>query len=179
MFEPMQSLIIICGQEGVGKSTLAKAITSHLKNGASFDAENILQVNPFEFSAAFQALAIKNSVDLIHNFYAAGYEAVVAGSFINDRKGYDAFRKLLNVSPKIYIVMLNAAKQIRDDRRIKREKPTSKEIRELVDTKCPPDPTLRDSQKKADYIYLEVDNSELTVDTTIECLRHSIPDVFR
>lgn len=147
----MQTLIIICGQEGAGKSTLAKAITAHLKNGASFDAENILQVNPFNFDNAFKALAIRNSVDLIHNFYDAGYETVVAGSFISDRQGYDVFRKLLRGNPQIYIVMLGATKQTRDDRRLKREKPTTKEWRDELDLKYPPDRTFYDSQKTGDY----------------------------
>jgi hypothetical protein len=107
---------------GCGKSTLAKAITSHLKNGASFDAENILQVNPFEFNDKFQSLAIKNSVSLIHNFYEAGFETIVAGSFISDRGGYDRFRKLLTVNPNIIVVMLTANKSTRDERIITREK---------------------------------------------------------
>jgi len=174
----MQSLIIICGQEGAGKSTLAKAITSHLRNGASFDAEQILQVNPFEFDEAFRALAVKNSVDLIHNFYDAGYQSVFAGSFIGDRAGYDAFRKLLKGSPKIYVIMLAASKQVRDDRRLKRGKPTTQEWRDHLDTKYPADQTLRKSQKTGDYAYLEIENSSLTIAETIECLRAFIPHIF-
>jgi len=175
----MQSLIIICGQEGAGKSTLAKAITPHLKNGASFDAEDILQVNPFEFDAAFQLLAIRNSVALIHNFFDAGYQTVIAGSFIGDRQGYDVFRQLLNVTPTIYVVMLGATKQVRDDRRVRREKPTTQEWREQLDVKYPPDRTLPETEASGDYKYIEIENSELAVEATIEVLRLAIPLAFR
>jgi hypothetical protein len=59
---------------------------------------------------------------LIHNFYEAGFETIVAGSFISDRGGYDRFRKLLTVNPNIIVVMLTANKSTRDERIITREK---------------------------------------------------------
>jgi len=175
---PMQSLLILCGQEGTGKSTVAKAITEYLRNGASFDAENMLQVNPFEFNDEFQALAIKNSIALIHNFYEAGYETVVAGSFIGNRNGYDRFRKLLSGKPNIIVVMLTTSKPVRDDRRIKREKPSCPEWRQALDNKYPPDRTLHDSEATGDYRYLEIDNSTLTLQATIEKLRQFAPGLF-
>ncbi len=174
----MQTAIILCGQEGTGKSTLAKMMVPMLKSGAAFDAENILQVNPFEFNDAFKALAIKNSVALIHNFFDAGFETVVAGSFINDRHGYDAFRALLKGTPKIYILMLGASKAVRDERRISRAKPTTKEWRDELDKKYPPDTTLRDLESSGDYKYVEIDNSGLNTLETFDRIRAAVPEVF-
>jgi hypothetical protein len=174
----MPTLVLLCGQEGAGKSTLAKGVTPYLKNGAAFDAENILQVNPFNFNDAFRALAIKNSISLIQNFFEAGFETVVAGSFIGNRDGYDAFRKLLQVDPKIYIVMLNASKVVRDERRITREKPTTREWRDDLDRRFPPDRSLYDSKSSGDYEYIEIDNSELTLAETLKQVCLQIPGVF-
>ena len=43
----VENLIILIGQEGVGKSTIAKAIVLYLERGTAFDTEDLLQVNPF------------------------------------------------------------------------------------------------------------------------------------
>ena len=99
-----KTLIILCGLEGSGKSTLTKALLPHLKNGAAFDAETILQVNPFEFNETFQNLAISHAADLIFNFYEHGFDTVVAASFINDRFWYDRFRTLLPGLYNIYLI---------------------------------------------------------------------------
>ncbi len=172
----MGKLLIICGQEGTGKSTIAKAILPHLKNGAAFDAENILQVNPFEFDEKFKQLAIDNSAVLINSFFGHGCERVVAGSFIGDRAGYDAFKTKLEHSPKVFIVMLVASQEVRDKRRMERAKPTTKEWRDIADAKAPKDTTL--GAAKDEYDYYEIDNSGLTVDETIAEVKKKIPDFF-
>ncbi|MDD5050894.1 MAG: hypothetical protein PHV93_04150 [Candidatus Pacebacteria bacterium] len=173
----MKNLLIICGQEGAGKSTLAKAIVPHLKNGAAFDAENILQVNPFEFDENFQSLALENSLDLIHNFFEGGYENVVAGSFLIDQTHFDAFKAKLKYAPKIYILMLTVEKGTRDERRLNRDKKTTKEWMDLVDSKFYLETSLRDKADES-YTYFEIDNTKLNVADTIELLKQKIPQFF-
>ena len=173
-----KALIILCGLEGSGKSTLTKAILPHLKNGAAFDAETILQVNPFEFNEAFQNLAISHAADLIFNFYEHGLDTVVAASFINDRFWYDRFRTLLPGLYNIYLIMLEADKKTRDIRRIARKKPTSKEARDWLDNKYPPDETLKDTEATGDYKYISIENSKFTVDEIIELIKTTLPGVF-
>ena len=172
----MKKLLIICGQEGTGKSTLSKAILPYLNNGAAFDAENILQVNPFEFDAKFKQLAIDNTSVLINSFFRHGYERVIAGSFINDRTDYDSFKTRLEYNPKVFIVMLIASQDVRDKRRIERSKPTTKEWRDIADTKAPKDMTL--VQTNDEYNYCEIDSSELTIKETIAGIKKKIPDFF-
>ncbi|MDD4989307.1 MAG: hypothetical protein PHV42_02675 [Candidatus Pacebacteria bacterium] len=173
----MKSLLIICGREGAGKSTLAKAIVPYLKNGASFDAENILQVNPFLFDENFQSLALENSLDLIHNFFEAEYENVVAGSFLIDQNHFDAFKAKLKYESKIYILMLTVDKGIRDERRLNRDKKTTKEWMDLVDSKFYLETSLRDNADES-YTYFEIDNSKMDVADTIELLKKQIPQFF-
>lgn len=173
-----KTLIILNGQEGAGKSTLAKALLPHLKNGASFDAETILQVNPFCFDENFQNLAISNAADLILNFYEHGFDTVIAASFLNDRPWYDRFRSLLPGHYNIYIIMLEANKETRDIRRIEREKPTSKEARDWLDNKYPPDTTFKEGEATEDYKYIAIDNSKLTVAETVGLIKATVPQVF-
>ncbi len=173
----MRNLIILEGQEGAGKSTIIKAILPELTNGAAFDAENILQVNPFEYNLDFQKLAIQNSVSLIENFFTAGYRTVVAASFIGDIKQYDRFRKAFKKKTNIYIVMLVAPKSTRDQRRLKRKKPTTKYWRNRLDKLFPQDTSLKDA--KRDYKYIEIDNGRLSINETVKAIKKALPGVFR
>lgn len=174
----IKKLLIIGGDEGAGKSTLAKKIVPHINNGAAFDAENLVQIFPFEFNNTFQNLVIDNSLDLIHNFYEYGYERVVAGSFVNDRNWFDIFRSKLKYDPQIYFLMLVVPKPERDIRRLTREKKSTKEMMDWLDNKYPPDTTLRDSQKTGDYTYVEIDNSNISIEDSIAKLKELIPDFF-
>lgn len=179
----MQKLLIICGQEGVGKSTLAKRIVPHIVNGAAFDAENILQVNPFEMNDEFERLAVDNSAALINNFFQYGYNNVIAGSFIRNKKGFDLLKEKLPTKPIIYLLMLTATKPVRDERRLQREKkPIDGKLIEWMkwmDIHYPPDATLKAAQDTGDYTYFEIDNTALTVEQTIEQVREKLPEFFR
>ncbi|PIR86913.1 MAG: hypothetical protein COU11_03605 [Candidatus Harrisonbacteria bacterium CG10_big_fil_rev_8_21_14_0_10_49_15] len=170
----MKKLLIIAGQEGVGKSTLTKALLPELENGAAFDAENILQVNPFVFGPEFKDLAIANSMALVYNFFEHGYERVVAASFINGQDGYERLKPKLKHNPKILVLQLTASQEVRDKRRIEREKPTTKEWRDIVDA-------VREKpfdKEDPGYTYAEIDNSELTVDETVVMIKERMVDFF-
>ncbi|HCG02046.1 MAG TPA: hypothetical protein DEV93_16070 [Chloroflexi bacterium] len=47
-------LLIIVGQEGTGKSTLTRALVPHVQPGAAIDAEDVGQVNPWQWNDAFK-----------------------------------------------------------------------------------------------------------------------------
>lgn len=174
----MKKLLIVCGDEGAGKSTFAKKIVPFLKNGASFDAENILQVNPFEFNKKFIKLAIANSVDLIHNFFEAGYEQVVAGSFISTREEFDVFNSQLAGDPEIYILQLTAEKFVRDDRRLKREKPTDQKQMDWMDINWPTSNSLAETAGDGSYSFFRLDNSELPIDQAIQKVKEGLSGFF-
>lgn len=174
-----RSLILVTGEEGVGKSTLMSALLAHTPGGAKVDAEDVGQVNPFEFGPDFLDMLWRNVASVIGNFWDAGYATVITGSLL-DGDTYDSFRQFRQYLPSsvsIQIVHLHASKPERDRRRIRREKPSSKEWRDRVDAAYPPDDTsLRDHA--TDYGYIAIDNTALELDETLARVFAALPDLY-
>lgn len=171
------NLIIITGQEGVGKSTIWKALLAVTPSAASFDAENVGQTNPWEMNEQFIRLLWKNVIDLIRNFRDAGFQTIIAGSFLTTYTEYKEFRRLFPDKMTVYVVHLCAEKAVRDRRRIERSKPTDKEDRDDIDRRYPEDCSLM--QAGDDYRYIRVDNSALSVAETVHAIQQAIPEVFQ
>lgn len=170
-------LIIIVGQEGAGKSTIVRALVPETPRGAQIDAEDVGQVNPWSWNDSFKILLWNNVTALARNFWQAGYTNVIAGSFINDYSDYAHFRTRLDRDVEIYLVHLCASKAVRDRRRIERSKPSNKQWRDELDQTFPEDTTLGDAE--ADYCYIRIDNSDLTMEETVERIRKALPEVFQ
>lgn len=170
-------LIIVTGQEGAGKTTIVRALLPHVQPGAVIDAEDIGQLNPWTWDDTFKHLLWDNVAALAHNFWQAGYDTVVAGSFINDFGDYQQFRSRLDGDVSIYLVHLCASKQARDERRIARSKPSSTESRDDLDQSFPKDTTLGGTA--ADYRYIPINNGSLSVDQTIDQIVRKLPRDIR
>lgn len=170
------NLITVVGQEGSGKSTTVRALLGVTPWSAQIDAEDIGTVNPWRMDDAFIRLLHANVAALTRNFWEAGYQNVIAGSFMSNSSDYLAFRARLAHEANVYIVHLCATKQTRDDRRIAREKPTSPEWRDKVDRADPEDSTLR--RLDADYRYVRIDNDAMTVTETVLAVQRAIPEVY-
>lgn len=170
-------LVIITGQEGVGKTTIVPALLPYVRPGAAFDAEEVGQVNPWHFEAAFKALLWDNVAALVRNFWEAGYATVVAGSFINDYADFEQFRTRLDGDIDIYVVQLCASKAVRDTRRIERPKASIKQWRDELDRSYPEDTTLH--RAPSEYRYVRIDNSSLSLADTVDQIVRALPEVFR
>src|SRR5688500_4417757 len=92
---PAERLVLVCGEEGAGKSTIVRALLPRTPYGARIDAEDIGQTNPCPMDDGFFDLLRRNVAALVTNFWRAGYHTVVAGSFVRDYRDYLAFRELL------------------------------------------------------------------------------------
>ncbi|MEJ7838266.1 MAG: hypothetical protein WKF81_05575 [Thermomicrobiales bacterium] len=57
------NLIIIVGQEGAGKSTTIRALLDATPSSAQIDAEDVGQVNPWQFDESFLHLLRANVAD--------------------------------------------------------------------------------------------------------------------
>lgn len=92
---PARRLVIVCGEEGAGKSTIVRALLPSTPGGARIDAEDIGQTNPCLMDDTFFGLLRRNVACLVENFWAAGYVNVIAGRFLRCHADYVSFRQLL------------------------------------------------------------------------------------
>lgn len=170
------NLIIIVGQEGSGKSTTVRALLEVTPRSAQIDAEDVGAVNPWQMDDAFIRLLHANVADVTRNFWDAGYQNVIAGSFMSNYSDYQKFRTRLARDANVYIIHLCATKQTRDARRIAREKETSEEWRNMVDRVDPEDSTLQNQD--ADYHYVRIDNDSMAVAETVLAVQQAIPELY-
>jgi ABC-type cobalamin/Fe3+-siderophores transport system ATPase subunit len=168
-------LIVVVGQEGVGKSTVVRSLLPYVPNGAVLDGEDVGQVNPWVFDEAFRELHRRNVAAVAANFWAAGYRTVVAGSFLRSLDEYLAFRPLIPADVEVTVVRLVARKDVRDRRRAERAKHTSQEWRDIVDRVDLEDTTL--ARADAGYRYVALDTSDLDVAPTVARIRTEVLDV--
>lgn len=169
-------LILVTGEEGAGKSTIIRALLPHTPCGARIDAEDIGQTNPCPMDDEFFGLLRRNVAALVQNYWAAGYRNVIAGSFLRDYRDYLAFREMLRGPLAVSLTELLVEKTERDRRRDTRAKQTSTEWRDMVDA-IPEDLTLR-TASDADYRYIGVDTTSLTISGTVQRIMDSIPEVY-
>lgn len=169
-------LILIGGQEGSGKSTTLRALAPQVPWSARIDAEDLSYVNPWSLDDLRLNLLWENVADLAWNYWNAGFRNFVAGSFISNLDHYTAFRGHLNADAETYLIHLCAGKPTRDQRRIDRSKPSTKEWRDHVDTVDPEDTTLAIGD--GSYRYLRIDNDGLSVEETIAIVREWAPELF-
>jgi hypothetical protein len=174
-----RSLILVTGGEGAGKTTVMSALLPHTPDGAKLDAEDVGQVNPFVFDGPFLQLIWSNVSEVITNYWAAGYATVITGSLLDGDTyaSFQQFRTMLAENVSIYVVHLFAAKPVRDQRRIDRAKPSTKEWRDRVDAQYPAhDTSLRDNA--GDYRNIAIDNSDQRPGETVDAIRSAIPEIY-
>ena len=170
------NLILVEGQEGVGKSTILRALLPHTPHAARIDGEDLAHLNPCKMGADFMQLLWQNMAALIKNFWAAGYSTVVAGSSIDSHSDYVQFRQELPSDMNLYLVHLCASKAVRDQRRIERVKASTKEWRDWIDNAYPEDTTFEENRQ--DYRYVQVRSDGLSIDDTLAVIREAIPEVY-
>jgi len=173
-------LMLITGQEGVGKSTVIRGLLPRLRQGAAIDAEDVGQVNPWIHDDAFRELHRRNVAALAENFWAAGYANVVAGSFFDTLTEYRAFRALLTQDPaEVVVVELVAAKTERDRRRTTRAKITNQQWRDLVDRAHRPDESLSRAERDVGFRFVSLDTTALDLTATVAQVVAVEPKMFQ
>lgn len=174
-----RSLILVTGEEGAGKSTVMSALLPRTPGGAKIDAEDVGQVNPFIFNEPFLDLLWGNVTSVITNYWAAGYPTVITGSLLDGdtHASFQQFRKRLPDDIDVYVIHLSASKPVRDQRRIDRAKPSTKEWRDQVDASYPAGNTsLRDNA--TDYHYIPVTNDAQQLAETLDMIMQAIPKIY-
>jgi predicted kinase len=172
----MKTLIIVEGQEGAGKSTLLPALLSYVPNAVSIDGEHLGQFSSCNMDDQFFQLLRRNVAALVTNFWDAGHQTVIAGSFLRHLEDYHQFWATLSEDISVYFIHLCASKAVRDERRIQRSKPSEGTWRDQIDRNHPEAVSFADNA--AGYHYLRVDNSHLTLEQTIERIAAFWPEIF-
>jgi NAD(P)H-binding len=160
-----QRLIIISGEEGAGKSTIARCCHPPRTAPGSTPRTSGRPI-PAQFPRSRPKNVSSNVADLVQNFWAAGYINVIAGSFLRSYSDYVSFRQLLTCPSAVFLVDLLVDKEARDHRRITRAKQTTQEWRDMVD-QIPEDLTIRQAAD-ADYRYIGIDTTNLNVAGTVQ-----------
>ena len=65
----MKRLIVICGANGVGKSSVSSKLLELLPNSAYVDSDWCRKINPFDFTAEAADVAKKNILSLMRNYF--------------------------------------------------------------------------------------------------------------
>ena len=154
-------IILINGQGGTGKSSIANALKDSLTNSVYIDADALVAVNPFKFNE-LDELMLKNAVSLISNFTAEGYQYIIAAGLTRNQELLNQFLRLLDKEVDLLFIWLRASKEVRASRKAQRmrDKADNLEHCEFVD-KLYPDIARFDIQNG---VYLEIDTSSKSVE---------------
>lgn len=115
-------LILINGQGGTGKTSVAKSLLGKLKSSAYIEADSLVTTNPWEFGGKTDDLAISNAVVLVNNFLAAGFENIIISGLTRNQELLDKFLEKLNQPEEILFVWLRASENVRKSRKIGRDR---------------------------------------------------------
>lgn len=173
---PVRRLILCTGQEGAGKTTIVRALLPHTPRAARIDGEDLAAVNPCLFDDAFWRLLHANVAALVRNYWTAGYENVIAGSFFTTRDDFLRFRELVSEVDEVYMVQLLVQPDERQHRRRTRAKRTTQEWRDTVDEFDDVDTTIAANQDG--YRYLAVDGTGLTPEQTVTAIMREFPEIY-
>lgn len=169
-------LLLVCGQEGSGKTTIIRALLPHTPSGARVDAEDLGQVNPCRFDDAFWRLLRSNVAVLVRNYWSAGFENVITGSFFRTRDDFLRFRELVPEVEEVFMVQLLVDPDERRHRRLTRAKRTTQEWRDKVDQFDAVDTTIAADQDG--YRYLAIDSTQMTPDQTVSVIVREFPEIY-
>jgi deoxyadenosine/deoxycytidine kinase len=164
-------IILINGQAGTGKSTIANALKNELPNSAYIDADWLVSVNPFELEK-LDGLMLQNALALINNFTDAGYENIITAGLARNQMLLDGLIAKLNGKANILFVWLRADRETRLSRKQERGRDgaDSKEHFDFVD-QIYPDVKSFDTKNAS---YLEIDTSLVNAQAVVEQIKSEI-----
>lgn len=164
-------IILINGQGGTGKSSVANTLKNSLSNSAYIDADALVAVNPFKFGE-IDNLMLKNAASLISNFTTKGYQYIITAGLTRNQELLSKLLELLDQEVAIVFVWLRADKEVRMSRKIKRNRDGADNLEhfEFVD-KLYPDIARFDIQNG---VYLEIDTSSKSIEEVTSEIKSGI-----
>lgn len=168
----MEKIILINGQGGTGKSSVAKLLSQELKSSAYIDVDSLVITNPWEFGDESDNLAVKNAISLIHNFSSANFQNIIISGLTRNQQLLDSFLSQLNKEIDILFVWLSADEKIRLSRKEirNRDSADTKEHFEFIDKLYPNIDSIEIKNGKSIFI----DTSSKTIQEVISEIENSI-----
>ena len=121
----MNKIIIVSGQAGVGKTTTAKLLLSNIDKSAYVEADSLAVVSPFIFNDDLVVLCLNNALSVISNYFTAGYSTVIFSGFLGKQSQLDYLINGIKDKSDIYLVWLEAQKEVRQNRKKERNRDES------------------------------------------------------
>lgn len=168
----MEKIILINGQGGTGKSSVAKLLSQELKSSAYIDVDSLVITNPWEFGDESDNLAIKNAISLIHNFSSANFQNIIISGLTRNQSLLDNFLSQLSKEASILFIWLKADKKIRFARKEGRNRDGAdkKEHFESVDKLYPDIDSINVKNGRSIFI----DTSLKTIQEVVSEIKHLI-----
>src|SRR3989344_4391879 len=162
----MEKIILVNGQAGAGKSSVAKLLSQELKNSAYINVDSLVSTNPWEFGDESDSLAIKNAISLIHNFSSANFQNIIISGLTRNQQLLDSFLSQLNSETHVLFVWLKADRKVRLARKESRDRDGAdkKEHFELVDKLYPDIDSVNIKNGKSIFI----DTSSKTIQEVVK-----------
>lgn len=86
----MKKLILICGPNGVGKSTACRALTERMENTAYVDSDWCRCMHPFSFTDETVGIVASNMLTMLTNYFRCSYIENVVFQY-----GFHGVRRLI------------------------------------------------------------------------------------
>lgn len=116
------TLILINGFGGAGKSTVGEIILDVISPSAFLDFDWLTHVRPFEYNDALIELGLRNAAALIQNFFDSGHTTVILASGCAKQRHLDYLLSRLSVYPKTLWFFLQTSRDELKRRRIMRNR---------------------------------------------------------
>jgi shikimate kinase len=116
------TLILINGFGGAGKSTVGKIILDEISPSAFLDFDWLTHVRPFEYNDALFELGLRNAAALIQNLFDSGHTTVIVASGSAKQRHLDYLLSQLSVCPRTLWFFLQTSREELKRRRIVRNR---------------------------------------------------------
>jgi deoxyadenosine/deoxycytidine kinase len=116
------TLILVNGFGGAGKSTIGKILLEEISPSAFIDFDWLIEVRPWEYNEPLFNLGLRNAAALIRNYFECGHTNVILASGCGKQHHLDFLLSQLLPQPKIFWFFLETSREELKRRRVIRNR---------------------------------------------------------
>jgi len=158
----MKRLVFICGPNGVGKSTLCRALVEKLPGSAYVDSDPCRVMNPFVLDDVTIPVIAANISGMMRNYFACSYVDTVIFSYGLHGRRREVFDRIMALLADVeyqFLPLLLICSEKENLRRMKTDNRDMARIHRALEVS-------RAAFEDLDYPVLDV--TELSVEATVE-----------